>query len=459
MPTGTAAADGPDFTPGSPSAGDPYYPRLGNGGYDVRHYDLRLDYQPSSDRLAGVATLSARATQHLSRFNLDLVGMTVHDVWVEGRRAAWSRSGPELSITPREKLRKGRNFTVRVAYGGVPRTLPFPGAPEWKYGWIHTDDGSWALSQPDTASTWFPGNDHPRDLATYDFTVTVPAGIEAIANGRLSGVRRHGGKATWQWRLRSPMATYLATVAVGQFHLHRYRTPGGIPVLDAIDPDVGDIADDELAKQARILAFEQRLFGPYPFEAAGAIVDDYHQAIFLALETQTRPLYDSAAFDPDVYGPHVGELLVVHELAHQWAGDSVVLDRWQDIWLNEGFATYTEWLWDEHVGRKTAQAHFDALYSAPPTADHWSPAPGDPGPDALFDYSVYDRGAMTLHALRLTIGDGDFFRLLRRWITSHRGEHVTTADFVALAEQISGKSLDDLFHAWLFTTDKPTRPG
>jgi aminopeptidase N len=140
-------------------------------------------------------------------------------------------------------------------------------------------------------------------------------------------------------------------------------------------------------------------------------------------------------------------------------GDSVVLRRWRDIWLNEGFATYTEWVWEEHVGRKTAQEHFDALYSAPPTADHWSPAPGDPGPDTLFDSSVYDRGAMTLHALRLTIGDDDFFRLLRRWTTSHRGEHVTTADFVALAEQISGKSLDGLFHAWLFTTDKPTRPG
>jgi aminopeptidase N len=263
MPTGTAAADGPDFTPGSPSAGDPYYPRLGNGGYDVRHYDLRLDYQPSSDRLAGVATLSARATQHLSRFNLDFVGMTVHDVRVDGRRAAWSRTGPELSITPQEGLRRGRHFTVRVSYDGVPRPLPFPDVPELKYGWIHTDDGSWVASQPDAASTWFPGNDHPSDLATYDFTITVPESTEAVANGRLTGVRRHGGKATWHWRLRSSMATYLATVTVGEFDLHAHRTPGGIPVLDAIDPDVGDVADDELAKQARILAFEERLFGPY----------------------------------------------------------------------------------------------------------------------------------------------------------------------------------------------------
>ena len=148
--------------------------------------------------------------------------------------------------------------------------------------------------------------------------------------------------------------------------------------------------------------------------------------------------------------------MVVHELAHQWYGDSLAVARWQHIWLNEGFATYAEWLWSEREGLGTAQEIFDFFYGAiPPDDPFWSLVIGDPGPDDLFDFPVYARGAMTLHQLRLAVGDDDFFEILRTWAQSRRGENVTTDEFIALAEKISGQDLDDLFQMWLFTPGQP----
>jgi aminopeptidase N len=146
---------------------------------------------------------------------------------------------------------------------------------------------------------------------------------------------------------------------------------------------------------------------------------------------------------------------VVHELAHQWAGDYLALAAWQHIWLNEGFASYAEWLWSEYKGRTTAQQFFDFYTSIPADSPFWTVTIGDPGPDDLFDSAVYDRGASTLHALRLRVGDETFLRIVRRWIRTQAGGHVTTPELIALAEHVSGQQLDEFFDEWLFT---PTRP-
>ena len=671
---GIGLAAGPRYTPGAEGLGDPYFPGDGNGGYDVRHYDLAVKYDPETDRLTGVATIRARATQNLSKFNLDFVGLRLREVRVNGDRARTQRDGQELTITPRRGLPKGRTFTVVAKYDGIPKSLEEFGLS----GFIHTNDGAIAIGEPHVAATWFPANDHPRDKASFTIAITVPAGLEAMSNGVLKSHRTRGDWTTWTWDAREPMTTYLAFMSVGEFDVRAYREDG-IRYWDAIDsafmadqappvvaedgaqflysqmadlsykrlthvidvpsggadvsfrvnrdteqdfdhlfvevhtvglddwttlPDVsghtsqdvgacpghdfdnpfllhylshvlidpGDpgteeddlygcdpvgttgewhAADGQSAgwedwhvevpdadgsprqvelsitfasdfsvqfrgvaldsvvvstgqgttsfeddgneldgwdapierpdsipgdpehpdnlntwvttdflpatpglgvsallsfdRQPEIIAWEASQFGRYPFSAAGGIVDDAF--VGFALENQTRPTYSPFFFG----GGQGDDFVVVHELAHQWFGDSVALDAWQHIWLNEGFATYAEWLWSEREGLGTAQENFDGLYSIPDEDEFsfWDLPIGDPGPNSLFDFQIYGRGAMTLHALRLAVGDHDFFRILKTWTRKYAGGNVTTDQFIALSERISGEDLGDLFGVWL----------
>ncbi|HEY0698913.1 MAG TPA: M1 family metallopeptidase, partial [Micromonospora sp.] len=422
--------------------GDDYFPLAGNGGYDVRRYRLDLRYQPATRALSGVATVEAVAHRRLSRFDLDLRGFTVASVTVGGHPARYDRDGQELRITPRRPLAPGRRFTVVVRYAGTTgRPTDATGA---LYGWVSTPDGAFVANEPDGAPTWFPVNDHPTDKATYEFRITVPAGRTAVANGDLVGRRTTGGWSTFVWRAAEPMASYLATVAIGDYTLRRGTGPGGLPIVDAIDRDLGPDADAGLARTPEMIRFFSRLFGRYPFGSFGAIVDDDTDAGY-ALETQTRPLY---AGPPD-------ESTVAHELAHQGFGDSVSPRRWRDIWLNEGFATYAEWLWDEHTGGPSPAERFAVLYAEPADSGLWDPPPGDPGPERLFAGAVYLRGAMTLQVLRDRLGDQLFFRLLRAWHTAHSGGTAGTADFVRLAERMSGRSLAGLLQRWLYVPGKP----
>ncbi|MGI5142089.1 M1 family metallopeptidase [Streptomyces sp. CA-106110] len=442
------AAGGPAVagTAGASGAGDPYFPFEGNGGYDVRHYDLTLGYDTGTGHLDGKAVLRARATQRLTRFDLDLMGLKVTGVSVDHVKASFRRNGQELVITPRHALRAGQDFRVAVDYQGKPKPVTDPdGSLD---GWIPTDDGAFVANEPQGAMTWFPANSHPVDKASYDITVTVPKGRTAVSNGVLLSRRTVGGHTTFHWRQAEPMAAYLATATVGKFDVQQYTTRDGIKVYNAVDPREASAAAPVLKKLPSVLAWESKVFGPYPFRAAGAIVDRAPKVGY-ALETQTRPVYDRA---PDLS-------TLVHENAHQWFGDSVSLTRWQDIWLNEGFATYAEWLYSEQHGGKSAQQTFDALYARPASDGLWAFPPANPGSGAhIFDTPVYARGAMALHKLRTAVGDATFFRILRTWAADHRGGHGTTAQFVRLSERLSGQDLDALFHTWIGTTGKPSAP-
>ena len=635
--TGTAVASTAPFQAGAPGIGDPYFPLEGNGGYDVGHYTLDLGYQPAGNHIDGVATIEATATENLSSFNLDLVGLTVHDVTVDGRWATWSRTGGELTVTPAKGLRSGRSFTVVVRYDGVPVPLQ---SSLGLSGVFATDDGMVIAGEPDGAATWFPVNDHPLDKASYTFRVTVPEGLQVVANGRLHRTRTSHGQTTFVWQEQDPMNSYLATATVGKFVITDYRK-NGIHFYDAIDPTllgpvatpvtgthhmssgaaadgsykrlmhtfavparrrvarlqgharhrdrlglhvrrgprrrlrrlddaarperphelrrrqllparrldraapvprplpdpqcrrlllaqghdghverrdrherlqgrglegrphglcrqdgraldllrqrrrrtgprhlhrrhrlldrrrhdlvrarrgharrldgagragrqprqrrdftVGTVADEpdnfgvvaqrSFAREPEILKFLASTFGPYPFRDAGGIVDHLPDVGF-ALENQTRPIYAQEFF----YDQVGGDSVVVHELTHQWYGDSVSVHYWADIWLNEGFATYAEWLWSEHEGLGTAQEIFDGNYANIPADDpFWTLVIGDPGPEQLFDAPVYTRGAMALHELRLTVGDPAFFRILQKWAAIKRGGNGSIAEFI-----------------------------
>jgi aminopeptidase N len=443
LASGAMAAGG--FTPGSDGLGDPMFPLAGNGGYDVANYSLTLDYTPSGNRLVGTVVITARATQNLSSFDLDFRMHDVTRLLVNGVPAAFSYAKEqELVVTPAAGLVQGKTFTVAVEYAGTPLVVTDP--DQSIEGWVPTDDGAFVVNEPQGSPGWYPVNDNPRDKATYDFRVSVPEGLTVMANGVLVSETHSGGKATWVWRESDPMAPYLSTTTLGKFDLTK-STTSGIPTYVAVDPQLAK--GQVLSKLGEAVNFYSSIYGPYPFNAVGAIVDSA-KVVGYSLETQTKPNFP---YVPD-------EATLVHELSHMWFGDSLTLGVWPDIWLHEGFATWSEWIWSERQGNKSAHQWFEQLYNTPAKdTAFWGPAVADfTDPALLFNGTVYYRGGMTLQALREKIGDLAFFQLLRDWATQNRYGTVTTAQFIAFAEKESGRDLTQFFKVWIFQAEKPA-PG
>jgi len=378
----------------------------------------------------------------------------VSAVQVDNHRAEFTRDGQELQITPRKRLHEHSRFTVTVDYGGVPETIvgsPIVfGSP---YGFLHTDDGAFVGSEPNAQSTWLPLSDHPSDKATWTFRVTVPEGKTVVSNGRLLSQKTKHGKTTFTWNEPLPMATYLATVDIGVWVIKTGTTPGGTPSTVAVDPALltgqPNAVDFFYDTTAEVTDLWSETFGPYPFDSTGAIADNatYNgQPLGFSLETQTRPVYSAVR----------SENTIAHELAHQWFGDSVSPATWPNIWLNEGFASFAEYLWAEHRGTRTGHESFLADYSRPADSTFWQVVIADPQRDTMFARAVYRRGAMTLQALREKIGEEKFFRILRTWVAEHRHGNATTEQFIALSEEVAGQPLDDFFDVWLYRPVKPT---
>ncbi|MGW7056550.1 M1 family metallopeptidase [Streptomyces sp. NPDC054887] len=462
-------------TPGASGVRDPYFPRLGNGGYDVQHYALTLDYTPHrttgedrtdrtagrgrvgrvdpggpAGRLTGTAEITARATQDLSAFNLDLHGLDVTSATVDGAEAAVSRAGNELTLRPDTELTDGDTFTAVVRYTGTPATLV--DADDTREGWLTTRDGAVALGQPSGSMAWFPGNNHPSDKASYDIEITVPKGLRALSNGELKSERTRGGRTTYTWHNGEPMASYLATVAIGRYEMKTSRTPSGVPVRTAVDPTVARSSAKVLATVPEVMEWSAKKFGPYPFTSVGAIVERGDDAEY-ALETQTKPVFPGA---PD-------QGLLVHELAHQWFGNSVTPETWRDMWLNEGFATYAEWLWAEDVERIPVRASFRRAFAE---KANWAFPPAHPPTAAdISDEPVYGRGAMVIHKVREAVGDAAFFAIVRGWTAEHRHGNASTADFTAYVEKKSGNDVQtvrkvrEVWDTWLYGKDKPRGGG
>ncbi len=440
----------PGVLPGAPLDG--YYPELGDPGYQAEHYDLAVRYDPVSDELTGQITMRATAAGELPVLRLDLIGLTVTEVRVDGVPARTAREAGKLVVTPAAPVPAGAGFTVEVTYHGVPEPVREPQLGT--NGFHHTEDGAFALGQPRSASTWFPVNDHPSDKATYAFEITVPEGLVAVANGAPAGRHTSQGWTTWRWRESAPMASYLVTLVVGDYRLSE-STHRGLPVVVAVHASLPAGIDAQLARTGEIADRLAQWFGPYPFSAYGGVVLA-DQRVGFALETQSRPVYGPAFFA----GGADGTWVIVHELAHQWFGDSVTVRQWRDIWLNEGFATYAEWLWEEAHGGDTVTELFDLYWGGPGAEpEFWTVPPGDPGPDRLFHSAVYLRGAMTVHALRLAVGDEAFFEILAAWTREYQYRNVTTEDFITLCERVAGRDLGTLFDHWLYAPVQPTHPG
>ncbi|WP_371101440.1 M1 family metallopeptidase [Streptomyces sp. PU_AKi4] len=439
--------------------GDRLFPYLGNPGYDVLSYDIALDYPGRNDRpLEAVTTIDARLTTGLDRINLDFAHGTVRSVEVDGTRAGFTSAGEDLVITPEDHLDEGERARITVRHTSDPVA-----AEDREGGWVRTADGLAMANQADAAHLVFPCNDHPSDKAMFTFRITAPDSHTVVANGLPTGVGRTRGAVTWTYRTHHPMATELAQVSIGRSTVLHHAGPHGLPLRDVVPTAHRAELEPWLAKTPAQISWMEERAGRYPFETYGLLLADASTGF--ALETQTLSLFERDLFtDPALPAWYV-ESIMMHELAHQWFGDSVSPRTWSDLWLNEGHATWYEALYAEERGGRTLEARMKAAYEA---SDGWraaggppaAPEPPDPGRKIdLFRPNIYSGAALVLYALREEIGRAAFERLERDWVTRHRDGTASTSDFVRLASRTAGRDLTGFLHPWLYGATTPPMPG
>jgi aminopeptidase N len=454
-------------SPGAAGLGDRLFPNLGNGGYDTLHYHLDLRYATAAPTqgIDGTVRIHARATQSLSRFNLDFSGAGVGAVFVNGRAASWTREGEELVITPKRAIKRHRKFRVKVAHFTANPTDPATSS-----FFFYTPDGSATAGQPDGTHSFLPSNDHPRDKASFSFRFDVPAGLVAVANGVPTGHRTGAGRTTWTYLQRQPMATELIQLAVGTYDLAFKGRHRGIPLRDVTAPSLTASLQGPLALTPRHLDWMIDRVGRYPFDIYGSLVVDAE--LGFALETQTLSLFDKVWFQD--FGQGVWDPTMLHELSHMWFGDSVAPYEWSDLWLNEGHASWYEFLYAEEFGlleedtenypNPEGYADFDDLMKAVyALGDQWraqyGPVARPASAETLFSLNVYHGGALVLYALREKIGIRAFERLEREWVSRYRDESVPTEAFIRLASKVAHRDLRGFLGRWLYGTTTPPMPN
>ncbi|HWO67233.1 MAG TPA: M1 family metallopeptidase [Umezawaea sp.] len=430
------------------AAADPLLPSLGNAGYDATSYDLSYDFRPSTPLMVGTSTMTATASDRLSRLELDFDGGSVAEVRVNGRRAEHRLDAGKLYVTPAEPLPRG-TFRVLVRFT-VDRNAKVPSPVDDTAGWSNSADGGFAwFGQPDRAHLFFPCNDDLADKALVSYRVTVPDGWTAIANGTLRG---HRG-STFLYASDHPMAPQLAQLAVGKFDVVTGVGPHGLPLRSAVPTGTSKDAVARLPEHLTWL--EERVGRRYPFDSLGLLGTAGSTPMqTFALETQALPVFPVHTLTDPAHAN-----VVVHELAHQWFGDSVGAATWSDLWLSEGFATYFDHLWTEEHGGATVAAELEGVYGMDQQVRDSGVFPGRPGDPAIMFGLARFSGPLVVYALREEVGEEAFGRIVRTYLDRYRDGSATSADFTAVAVSVAGSGLKGFLDAWLYGPTTPPMPG
>jgi aminopeptidase N len=428
---------------------DDYVPGHGDTSYDVGHYDLELGYTMHTNHLDGVATINATAREDLDEVTLDLRGLSVDKVSVDGDRVKYSAGRGRVRVRLDEPVAAGEELVLRVAYSGTPK--PVRARALGSTGWEELSDGVIVSGQPHGAPSWFPCNDRPSSKAGYRIAVTVESGYRVVSNGSLVDKQRRSSKTRWVYEQEQPMAPYLATVQMGRYEwLETDDSP--VPVAAAVPRRLVDRYPLAFGRQGEMVDFFAELFGDYPFDSYSVVVTD--DDLEIPLESQSLSTFGANHLQDDWECVR----LVAHELSHSWFGNCLTAGAWRDIWLHEGFACYAEWLWSEHSGHRSAQEQAERHWEKLSKADQDLEL-ADPGADLMFDDRVYKRGALLLHALRSTLGDKTFFGMLRDWVRQHAYGNVSTEMFIGFVAQHTKDDLGPLFTSWLRETELPDLPA
>jgi aminopeptidase N len=456
--TGTHSA-----TPGAPGVGDEVFPNLGNGGYRANAYLLDLNYSATTRTVTGKVTMTANATQDLSRFNLDSAYLTIKAVRVNKAPAAFGLSGEELTVVPVKPLRNGCFFVVEVDYTVVPDEVPKSPVG----GWVPTVDGFAIAPQPSGAHTIFPCNDHPSDKAHFVFRITAPAGTTGVASGhKIRETTNADGSVTTLWEGREPIATEIIQATIGDYTIVEHGTFDGVRLRDVVPTARVEGLRPALALTPGHLEWIKQHLGEFPFEAYGLLpanTDDPTAFDFTGLETQTLTIYKPNYLlqaEPSI-APHM-----MHEITHSWWGNSVSPEMWSDLWINEGHANYYSFLyrfergWPDSTGSATM---VDRMKYAYRLGDIWRSTSGPvakPNAENLFDAQRYTGGTLVLYALWELIGAAAFSRTELTVLREFKDRSVSTEDFIDVAVEVSGNpSVRPFLEDWLYDTTTPPMPN
>ncbi|MFI2651062.1 M1 family metallopeptidase [Micromonospora fulviviridis] len=428
---------------------DKIYPARGTDALDVLHYDLALDWAPSTRTLTGAATLRIRPTKDATALVLDFMPYQVDEVTLDGTTVTGTVAKEKLTVTA--PVVADQPVTLVVKYHGKPKTTPMPSHRKdvEDLGLTVTKEaGLWTMQEPFGAFTWYPANDQPSDEALYDIRVTVPTGWSAIASGTPAGQ----SGTTFTYRSADPVATYLTTLAVGKYQKLTAKGPRGIPLTYWYRKGADDKLLPYLKKSPQYLAWLEKKFGPYPFPSGGVVVVDSASG----METQQMITMGRKIENTKARRDRWGSDLL-HEYAHQWFGDSVTPTTWTDLWLNEGWAQYAQDLYTKETLHLSDASLDRYLRDADAAMRKKLGPPGKPNPKNFAEGNVYLCPEAMLHEIHRQLGDKAFFALARAWVQEQRNTQQDRASFIAFVNKQTGRDFTKLINTWLDskTTPKP----
>ncbi len=421
---------------------------------DVLNYKFRIEVNDSTDRIEGVADITAKVSKAATELQLDLIGksggkgMQVTEVKSRNSSLKFSHLNDRVTITFPSPLVAGQQISFTVRYNGIPADGLI--ISKNKFG----DRTFFADNWPNRGRNWLAIVDHPADKATVEWEVVAPVHYEVIANGvRIEESFLNNKQKLTRYKEEAPISTKVMVVGIARFAVEQAGVVGGIPVETWVYPQQRIDGFSDFAVATRMLDFFHNHVGPYSYKKLANVQS---KTTFGGLENASAIFYN----ENYVTGTGKYEMTVAHEVAHQWFGDSASEKDWPDVWLSEGFATYFAILYAEHTYGEDRRKQ-EMLTDRTQVVKYFKTDPtpivktNEPDPMKLLTANSYQKGSWFLHMLRREVGDNAFWKGIRDYYRQFENSNATTADFQRIMETASGKNLGIMFTQWLYKAGHP----